>query len=121
MLNGVLDLKTRKLLLHSPQNQLTWCLPYAYNLLATCDPIKDWLLEMCRGDRQLIELMRAYLLGIVTGRTDWQKYLELIGPGGAGKSTFTRLALKDSLKGTPSNKLRVRSLWWDKKTYIPPP
>ena len=37
--------------------------------------------------------MRAYLLGIVTGRTDWQKYLELIGPGGTGKSTFTRLAI----------------------------
>jgi putative DNA primase/helicase len=47
---------------------------------------------MCNGDRALIELMRAYLLGIVTGRTDWQKYLELIGPGGTGKSTLTRLA-----------------------------
>jgi putative DNA primase/helicase len=95
LLNGVLELKTRKLLPHSPQNQLTWCLPYEYNLLAICDPIQDWLLEMTRGDRDLVELMRAYLLGIVTGRTDWQKYLELIGPGGAGKSTFTRLALKD--------------------------
>jgi putative DNA primase/helicase len=31
-------------------------------------------------------------LGILTGRTDWQKFLELIGPGGTGKSTFTRLA-----------------------------
>jgi putative DNA primase/helicase len=93
MLNGVLDLKTRKLLAHSPQNQLTWCLPYAYNILATCDPIQNWLLEMYRGDRDLVELMRAYLLGIITGRTDWQKYIELIGPGGAGKSTFTRLAI----------------------------
>jgi putative DNA primase/helicase len=36
--------------------------------------------------------MRAYLLGILTGRTDWQKFIELIGPGGTGKSTFTRLA-----------------------------
>ena len=53
---------------------------------------------MCGGDACLVELMRAYLLGIVTGRTDWQKYLELIGPGGTGKSTFTRLAT--SLVGT---------------------
>jgi putative DNA primase/helicase len=30
---------------------------------------------------------------VVTGRTDWQKYLELIGAGGTGKSTFTRLAI----------------------------
>ncbi len=93
MLNGVLDLKTRKLLPHSPQNRLTWCLPYEYNPLATCEPIQEWLMTMCGGDRSLVQLMRAYLLGIVTGRTDWQKYLELIGPGGTGKSTFTRLAI----------------------------
>jgi putative DNA primase/helicase len=92
LLNGVLDLKTKKLLPHSPENRLTWCLPYNYNILATCEPIQEWLLTMCGGDRALVELMRAYLLGILTGRTDWQKYLELIGPGGTGKSTFTRLA-----------------------------
>ena len=62
------------------------------NHLARCEPIEEWLLTMCRGDRALVQLMRAYLLGIVTGRTDWQKYLELIGPGGSGKSTFARLA-----------------------------
>jgi putative DNA primase/helicase len=92
MLNGVLELKTKKLLPHSPENRLTWCLPYNYNILATCEPIQEWLLTMCGGDRALVELMRAYLLGILTGRTDWQKYLELIGAGGTGKSTFTRLA-----------------------------
>ncbi|MGK7948468.1 MAG: phage/plasmid primase, P4 family [Xenococcaceae cyanobacterium] len=93
LLNGVLDLSTRKLIPHSPQHRLTWCLPYSYTILATCDPIKDWLLQMCGGDEQLVQLMRAYLLGVVTSRVDWQKYLELIGPGGTGKSTFIRLAI----------------------------
>ena len=92
MLNGVLDLETRKLLPHSPGNRLTWCLPYEYNFFATCEPIQEWLLTMCGGDRSLVQLMRAYLLGIVTSRTDWQKFIELIGPGGTGKSTFTRVA-----------------------------
>ncbi len=92
LLNEVLDLKTKRLLPHSPDNKLTWCLPYEYNILATCEPIQEWLLTMSNGDRNLVQLMRAYLLGLVTGRTDWQKYLELIGPGGTGKSTFTRLA-----------------------------
>jgi putative DNA primase/helicase len=92
MLNGVLDLETKKLMPHSPKNKLTWCLPYNYNILATCEPIQEWLLTMCGGDPCVVELMRAYLLGILTGRTDWQKFIELIGPGGTGKSTFTRLA-----------------------------
>ena len=92
LLNGVLDLETRKLLPHSSENKLTWCLPYEYNPLARCKPIQEWLLTMCGGDRNLVQLMRAYLLGIVTGRTDWQKYLELVGPGGSGKGTFTRMA-----------------------------
>ena len=30
LLNGVLDLETRELLPHSPENKLTWCLPYEY-------------------------------------------------------------------------------------------
>jgi len=93
LLNGVLDLNNKKLIPHAPRHRLTWCLPYAYNPLLTCDPILDWLRDTCGGDRDLVQLMRAYLLGVVTGRTDWQKYLELIGAGGTGKSTFTRLAI----------------------------
>ncbi len=93
LLNGVFDLKTNKLIPHAPGHRLTWCLPYNYNPLTCCDPIINWLTTMCGGDLQLVQLMRAYLYGIVTGRTDWQKYLELIGPGGTGKSTLTRLAI----------------------------
>ncbi|WP_052056026.1 phage/plasmid primase, P4 family [Myxosarcina sp. GI1] len=91
--NGVLNLETKKLLPHAPEHKLTWCLPYSYNPLLTCYPIQQWLNQMCRGDEDLVQLMRAYLRGVVTGRSDWQKYLELIGPGGTGKSTFTRLAI----------------------------
>ncbi len=59
LLNGVLDLSTRQLIPHAPQHRLTWCLPYSYTILATCDPIKDWLLQMCGGDEALVQLMRA--------------------------------------------------------------
>ena len=93
LLNGVLDLSTKQLIPHAPGYHLTWCLPYAYNPTISCAPIIDWLTDTCGGDLDLVQLMRAYLLGVVTGRTDWQKYLELIGPGGTGKSTFTRLAI----------------------------
>ena len=93
MLDGVLDLSSYQLLPHSPSYLLTWCVPYRYNPLATCQPVQDWLEEMCNGDRSQIELLRAYLYGIITGRTDWQRFLELIGPGGSGKSTYMRLAM----------------------------
>jgi putative DNA primase/helicase len=36
--------------------------------------------------------LRAYLKAVVTSRTDLQRFLELIGNGGSGKGTFTRLA-----------------------------
>ena len=41
LLNGVLDLKTKKLLPHSPSNRLTWCLPYEYNPLAKSEPYRN--------------------------------------------------------------------------------
>ncbi|NQZ61951.1 phage/plasmid primase, P4 family, partial [Crocosphaera sp.] len=91
--NGVLDIETKELWPHSPTNYLTWCLPYDYNPLAGCNPIKQWLLEMMGGDEKLVNLIRAYLHGIVTGRADWQKFLTLCGPGGSGKSTLTKLAI----------------------------
>ncbi len=91
--NGVLDVQTRELFPHKPENYLTWCLPYDYNPKEECDPIKQWLLEMMGGDESLVELIRAYLHGIVTGRSDWQRFLELIGPGGTGKSPLIRLAI----------------------------
>lgn len=91
--NGVLNLKTRELAPHSPAFRLTWSLPYHYNPLFICTPIIDWLHEMLDGKQDLVQLVRAYLKAIVTSRTDLQKYLELIGPGGTGKSTLIRLAI----------------------------
>ncbi|MBD2047269.1 DUF3854 domain-containing protein [Coleofasciculus sp. FACHB-64] len=90
--NGVLNFTTKEFKPHSPENRLTWCLPYSFNILATCEPIEEWLLDMVNGDTQLVQLLRAYLNAIVKGRTDLQRYIELIGPGGTGKSTFIRLA-----------------------------
>ncbi|MBD1906945.1 hypothetical protein H6F53_15835, partial [Trichocoleus sp. FACHB-832] len=90
--NGVLNLSTNELTSHTPDNRFTWCVPYCYNPLATCNPIQEWLMEALDGDAQVVQLIRGYLNAIVKGRTDLQRYLELIGPGGTGKSTLIRLA-----------------------------
>lgn len=90
--NGVLELSTRKLLPHSPGYRFRWCLPFDFNPLETCNPIEEWLLEVMNGDRSMVELLRAYLSAIVKGRTDLQRFLECVGPGGTGKSTLILLA-----------------------------
>ena len=109
--NGVLDRRSMKLMPHSPDHRMTWCLPYGYDPLASCQPLQEWLLETVNNDESTYHLILGYLHGIVTGRTDWQKYLELIGPGGTGKSTLIRLATalvgKDNCHSTTLSKLET--------------
>lgn len=92
MQNGVLAPSSNNLLPHMPRYGFTWQLPYSYNSSATCDPVIEWLTESQDGDHQRVQLLRAYLKAIVTGRPDFQRFLELVGPGGTGKSTYICLA-----------------------------
>jgi putative DNA primase/helicase len=89
--NGVFNFKTGKFKKHQPGYFLTWHLPYDYKPAATCEPIVQWL-EEAAGDKQVARLLIAYLRAILTGRTDIHRLLELVGPGGSGKSTYSRLA-----------------------------
>jgi P4 family phage/plasmid primase-like protien len=94
--NGALHVPSLTLADHTPARGFTWCLPFAYTVLATCPTIDAWLRETQDQERKGVEdrvqVLLAYLKAIVTGRTDYQKFLELIGPGGTGKGTFLRLA-----------------------------
>ena len=91
--DGVLHLPTMELRPHAPGYRLTWALPYSWKDRGIgCQPIQAWLLEIMRGDRDCVELLRAYLNCCVTGRVDLHRFLEAIGPGGTGKSTYTRIA-----------------------------
>lgn len=89
--NGVLRIADNTLLDHSPAYGFTWQLPYDYVPGATCDPVLDWLKATCNGDELVVQLLRACIKAMVLGRTDFQRYLELIGPGGTGKGTLIRL------------------------------
>ncbi|MDY6803470.1 MAG: DUF3854 domain-containing protein [Cyanobacteriota bacterium] len=106
--NGVLRLSDKKLLKHSPKYHLTWCLPYSYEPTRTCEPIVEWFKEMI-GEPDQIELLRCYLAAIVRGDSHLHRFVELIGPGGTGKSTFTSLAIalvgQNNTHSTTLNKL----------------
>ncbi|MCT7953315.1 DUF5906 domain-containing protein, partial [Ancylothrix sp. C2] len=97
---------------HQPENNINWCLPYEYNSEADCPHIQQWMHEMCEGDTQLVQLLRAYLNAIVNRRAcDFHRYLEIIGPGGTGKSTFMNLAMamvgKENVLSTSFKKLET--------------
>jgi len=90
--NGVFDKAKKKLLPHAPGYRLTYCLPFPYDPKATCEPITDWMRETVGGKEEIVTFLLAYLNAVVNRRADLQRYLELIGPGGTGKSTYMRLA-----------------------------
>lgn len=91
--DGVLEVATMRKLPHAPGYRLTWQLPYAWKDRSIgCQPIQDWLLEAMKGDLDTTQLLRAFLKAVVLGRTDLHIFLEAIGPGGTGKSTFMKLA-----------------------------
>jgi putative DNA primase/helicase len=90
MANGVLDTQTMQLIDYSHKQRFNWQLPYAYNPDAKLDEIKRWLWEASGQDLESVNIIRAFFKMALVGG-DIQKFLELIGGGGTGKSTLTRL------------------------------
>jgi putative DNA primase/helicase len=90
--DGVYDLKTGKFNAHAPGYRLTWCLPRPYNAIASSwTTIDTWLNEATQGNQRDKEVLLCFAAAVLRGRSDLQKFLHLIGVGGSGKSTFTRL------------------------------
>jgi phage/plasmid-associated DNA primase len=95
--DGVLNQETLELQPHSPGYRFTWQLPFNWaDRDIGCDPIEEFLLKIT-GSREIAEVLLCFLAAIVTRRSDLQRYLELIGGGGTGKSTY--MALAKSLAG----------------------
>jgi putative DNA primase/helicase len=90
--NGVLEIQTGKLMPHAPGYRLTWQLPREYDRAATnWDNINEFLNHLSGGNQQIKDLLMCYCNAVIKGRSDLQKFLHLIGLGGTGKGTFTRL------------------------------
>lgn len=90
--NGVLELATGKLLEHSPGYRFTWSMPREHNVLAqNWSLIDQFFNTVSNGNPQIKKLLLCFCNAVLKGRSDLQKFLHLIGPGGSGKGTFTRL------------------------------
>jgi putative DNA primase/helicase len=90
--NGVLELKTSKLLPHSPDYGFTWQLPRLYSAIAASwEKIDRFLDELTNKNQQLKDIAIAFCNAVLTGRSDLQKFLYLFGSGGNGKGVFANL------------------------------
>lgn len=125
--NGLLDLTSGQLVPATPENASTWILPFEYDREARCPNFLGWLSETVEGDEATIALLRAWINALLTGRSDLQVFLHLIGPGGTGKSTFGRLvfvlvgeenATTTSLKQLETNRFESANIFGKRLTAI---
>ncbi|OBI08634.1 hypothetical protein A5715_00625 [Mycolicibacter heraklionensis] len=90
--NGLLSLSDRQLHKHTPAFYNHVSVPFAYD--ADAPQPTAWL-EFLRSlwpdDPASVELLQQWIGYIVTGRTDMQKILLLIGPTRSGKGTIARM------------------------------
>ena len=89
--NKTVDLATLETFEHSRKHRLTRRIPYDYTPDAHCNSIKEWLTNIQGGDEEIVEVLRAWLRACLVGAYDIQRFLEVVGPGKTGKSTFASL------------------------------
>lgn len=124
--NGVLDAETMKLQDYSPEFRFRWQLPYHYQPESKIKIIENWLQEVTQEDQELINTIRAFFKITLTGG-DIQRFLEVIGPGGTGKSTLERLLIMlvgevncvaTDLKNLEQNRFETASLYGKRLAII---
>jgi P4 family phage/plasmid primase-like protien len=91
--NGVLDVETKDLMEFQRDLYLTQQMPYDYDPAATCEEIIKWLKHTQHDSYQRAQVLRAWLRATLLGRHEIQKFVEIVGPGKSGKSTYANLAV----------------------------
>lgn len=90
--NGLLDLSTRTVSEHTPALFNAVSVPFAYDWKAG-EPAAwlEFLNSVWPDDPDSVALLQEYVGYILSGRTDMQKMLLLIGPTRSGKGTIARM------------------------------
>lgn len=90
--NGLLHVQTRELYPHDARLFNTVTVPFNYDPHAAA-PARwlSFLGELWRDDSDSIALLQEFFGYVISGRTDLQKILLLVGPPRAGKGVITRI------------------------------
>ena len=91
--NGLLEVSTRELLPFQRDLYITQQMPYEYDPSATCEEIIKWLKHTQHNSWNRTQVLRAWLRATLLGNYEIQKFLEIVGPGKSGKSTYANLAV----------------------------
>jgi len=67
--------------------------PYPYLKGAECKRIKEWLAWTQHGKEDRVQLLRAFLRAVLLQSSHLQRFLEIVGYGRTGKSTFANLCV----------------------------
>ena len=89
--NGVLDVSSLSLMPVQREFYLTQLLPYEYDPHAECEAIIKWLKFTQDNDWGRVQVLRAWLRAVLLSSSDIQKFVEIVGPGKSGKSTYANL------------------------------
>jgi P4 family phage/plasmid primase-like protien len=118
--NGVLDVRTKTLSPYKQDDRFSWQLDYDFVPGAACPSFIDFLNTVTRGIEETQNAIRAMMLAIVTRRADLQRFFEIVGPGGSGKSTLINICTKlighenqatTDLKNLEQNRFETSSLY----------
>jgi len=91
----VLELKTGKVIEHSPGFRFTWSLPRNYDENANdWTLIQSWLDEVTGGKQELKDIITCFCNAVLKGRYELQKVLFTTGQGGTGKTTLQNLIVE---------------------------
>jgi P4 family phage/plasmid primase-like protien len=90
--NGVLNIQTKEFKPSSRDLYITQQLPYQYDPHAKCEPIIQWLKGTQENNWSRTQVLRAWLRAVLLGYSEIQKFVEIVGPGKSGKSTYSNLA-----------------------------
>ena len=91
--NGVLEVETRELHPFQRDLYITQQMPYEYDASATCEDIVKWLKHTQHNSWNRTQVLRAWLRATLLGCYEIQKFVEIVGPGKSGKSTYANLAV----------------------------
>ncbi len=111
--NGTLDLRQGKLMPAKQEDYITKVGPVVFDAAAECPIFLQFLTEIMRGDKELVDYLQRLLGYMLTGDTSEQRLFFWYGTGANGKSTLLNVC-KGLLGGelsrqTPAETIMARS------------